>query len=63
MWRTGEPAYDEAVKRALGVEPDDVIVGFIYVGKDISSPPSRAERPPDEFVHYWPGGSATSPAA
>ncbi len=64
MWRTGEPAYDEVVKRALGVEPDDVIVGFIYVGTDVgSSPLSRAERAPDEFAHYWPGGSPTPPAA
>jgi nitroreductase len=63
MWRTGEAAYDEAVKSALSVGPDDVIVGFIYVGTDIGSPPSRAERPPDEFAHYWPGGSPKPPAA
>ena len=64
MWRTGEPAYDEVVKSAMGVEPDDVIVGFIYVGTDVcGSPPSRAERAPYEFAHYWPGGSAKSPAA
>ena len=62
MWKTGEAAYDEEVKRALGVEADDVIVGFIYVGTDAGSPPSRAERTPDGFVHYWPGGSPTPPA-
>src|ERR1700694_5364905 len=25
LWRTGEPAYDNAVKSALGIEPDDLI--------------------------------------
>jgi len=24
IWRTGEPAYDSAVKSALGIEPDDL---------------------------------------
>lgn len=32
MWRTGEPAYDPAVKAALGLEEWDAIVGFVYVG-------------------------------
>jgi nitroreductase len=62
MWRTGDAAYDEAVKSALGVGPDDGIVGFIYVGTDVGNAPSRAERTPDEFAHYWPGGSPKPPA-
>lgn len=32
MWRTGEPCYDEGVKRALGLGPDDGISGFLYLG-------------------------------
>lgn len=32
MWRTGDPAYDTAVKRALGLSPDDAVVGFVYIG-------------------------------
>lgn len=32
IWRTGEPAYDEAVKASLGLGPDDAIVGFLYLG-------------------------------
>src|SRR5215470_5830293 len=35
FWRTGEAAYDEAVKAALGIGSDDLIVGFIYVGTDV----------------------------
>jgi nitroreductase len=63
MWRTGEAAYDQAVKRALGIGPDDVIVGFIYVGTDVGGPSSRAPRTPDEFAHYWPGGAPKPPAS
>jgi nitroreductase len=42
FWRTGEAAYDEAVKGALGVGSEDLIVGFIYVGTDTGDAPSRS---------------------
>ncbi len=32
MWKTGDAAYDDAVKAALGLESPDAIVGFIYIG-------------------------------
>ena len=32
MWRTGPPAYDHRVKRAVGLNDDDAIVGFVYLG-------------------------------
>lgn len=32
MWRTGAPCEDEYVKKALGLSPEDAIVGFLYVG-------------------------------
>lgn len=58
MWRTGEPAYDSAVKSALGIEPDDLIIGFIYVGTDIGGPGTRPQRASREFAQSWSGGSA-----
>jgi nitroreductase len=30
MWKTGAPAYDATVKQALGLDPDNDIVGFLY---------------------------------
>jgi nitroreductase len=59
MWRTGEPAYDNAVKSALGIEPDDLIVGFIYVGTDVGGLGTRPQRAFEEFVQSWTGGNAT----
>lgn len=44
MWLTGESCHDPNVKRALGLEPDDFIAGWIYLGTP-SSTPSVARRP------------------
>lgn len=32
MWKTGPAAYDNGVKAALGLDADEAIVGFIYIG-------------------------------
>ena len=32
MWRTGDAAYDPRVKHWLGLEPNEHIVSFLYVG-------------------------------
>jgi nitroreductase len=34
MWKTGAAAYDPTLKQALGLEPDDAIVGFLYLGTE-----------------------------
>ena len=34
MWKTGAAAYDAPVKEALGLEPADAIVGFLYFGTE-----------------------------
>ena len=36
MWKTGAAAYDPAVKSALGLRPDDHIVGIMHVGTRLS---------------------------
>jgi nitroreductase len=46
MWRTGDPAYDPQVKAALGLRPDDAIVGFVYLG----TPSGGTEKPPNRPV-------------
>ncbi|HYT31160.1 MAG TPA: nitroreductase [Thermoanaerobaculia bacterium] len=58
MWRTGDPAYDNEVKKSLGIEPDDLIIGFIYVGKDIGSRGTQPQRASREFAQSWTRGSA-----
>lgn len=43
MWRTGDAAFDPGVKVALGLEPDQHLIGFIYVGYPVAEmpPPTR----------------------
>jgi nitroreductase len=53
MWRTGEAAYDEMVKGALGIGSDDLIIGFIYVGTGEGGLPSQPRPVVEEFVHRW----------
>jgi nitroreductase len=58
FWRTGEAAYDEAVKGALGIGADDLILGFIYIGTDAgAAPPSRPRPPVQDFAQRWTGDS------
>src|SRR3990172_3399855 len=38
MWRTGPPALDPDVKVFLGLEPDQHLIGFIYVGYPFADP-------------------------
>lgn len=54
MWRTGALAYDERVQRGLGLEDNEIIAGFLYVGT-VSQPKPTVPRPePAEFVSRWP---------
>ena len=43
MWKTGAPAYDMDVKMALGLEPADHIVAFLYLGTALATAPRRQE--------------------
>src|SRR5215469_2832623 len=45
MWKTGDAAYDAAVKHELGFEPADAIVGFLYLGTESGerAPSARTE--------------------
>jgi len=46
MWRTGDAAYDARVKQWLGLEPQDAIVAFLYVGFPAIA---KVERHPRSF--------------
>ena len=43
MWRSGDPIFDPAVRQALGLEADQQMVGFLYIGYPETEmpPPSR----------------------
>lgn len=55
MWRTDDPVYDERVKAALGVGPDDAVAGFVHLGTGPDDPSSNPQRDPDltGLVREW----------
>jgi nitroreductase len=55
IWRTGNAAYDPALKKALGFAAADAIVGFIYAGTAKQPSPNFTRASPDEFVSEWTG--------
>lgn len=59
MWRTGDAAYDERIKAALGLEPGDAIVGFLYIGTP-KAPTSDRPRP-ESLAFAWSGPGELSP--
>ena len=56
MWKTGDPAYDPRVKRALGLEESDVIVAFLYLGTNTGPARPAGNRPAvADFLSEWRG--------
>ncbi len=55
MWKTGDPAYDPRVKRALGLDEDDAIVAFIYLGTNTGGPRPTARPSVQDFLIEWRG--------
>lgn len=55
MWRTGDMAYNRQVMDGLGLDENEEIIGFIYLG----SKPAKERRVPelstDDFVQSWEG--------
>jgi nitroreductase len=54
MWRTGWMAEHPLVKAALGLQPDEMIAGYVYCGTAAS--PARTATPLNvaDFVQPWP---------
>jgi len=55
MWRTGKPAYDPYLKEALGLQPHDHIVAFLYVGTEAQPCPDKPRPSLEDVVSPWNG--------
>lgn len=53
QWLTGWPAYDEAILRLLGLDPDERIAGFIHVGTPRLEAPERERPDPRDLLTDW----------
>jgi len=54
VWRTGDMAYDPAVKEGLGLTEGEEIIGFIYMGTPTVPPHAPREQNPADFFSAWP---------
>ncbi len=61
MWKTGAPAYDPEVKRMLGLDRDDAIVGFLYIGTRAAAGPASHRPEAKDFVTSWRADSPPTP--
>ena len=55
MWKTGTPAYDPQVKQALGLDPDDEVLGFLYLGRQVGGGSPAARPAAETHVSVWQG--------
>ncbi len=54
IWLTGQVAYDNRVKLALGLRETDEIVGFLHIGTATFSERPVPEHKLSDFVQRWP---------
>jgi len=53
MWRSGKYAFDPTVRKGLGLEEDDEVVAFIYLGQLGGRHKPIAEHRQEDFVERW----------
>ncbi len=53
MWRTGSMAYDPVVKKGLGLDDGEKIIGFLYLGVAAAPGKKILDEDPANFVREW----------
>ncbi|MFN3164283.1 MAG: nitroreductase family protein [Pseudohongiellaceae bacterium] len=53
MWRTGSMAYHPQVKQGLGLQTDEKIIGFLYLGEAAAPGKKVMSEDPANFVQEW----------
>lgn len=55
MWRTGWVVEHALVKQALGLQANESIAGFVYLGTPATAPKTPVLLPVSDFVSHWKG--------
>jgi nitroreductase len=53
MWRSGKYAFDTTVRKGLGLDEEDQVVAFVYLGQLAGRHKPVAEHDIDAFVEHW----------
>lgn len=57
IWRTGEVAFNDGVKKGLGLNNEDEIVGYLYLGTPTVKERKVPENKVEDFFEEWTGAS------
>ncbi|MBE8168079.1 MAG: NAD(P)H nitroreductase [Shewanella sp.] len=52
VWRTGDFAFNNDVKLALGIKESDDIVGFLYIGTPMVNAPVKPSKSGSDFARF-----------
>ncbi len=52
IWRSGWPMFDRGLHEALGLGPEDQIVGFLYLGTPVVTPSPAAPVDPEAYMRW-----------
>jgi nitroreductase len=52
-WYTGWAAYDEDIRRVLGIADDEAVAGFIHIGTVLQNAPERDRPDPAALLTDW----------
>tara|TARA_B100000287_G_scaffold363031_1_gene356598 strand:- start:862 stop:1419 length:558 start_codon:yes stop_codon:yes gene_type:complete len=53
IWRTGDASRDPHVAKSLGVEKNEEIIGFLYLGTRIGEPKVPDKNIPEDCLSHW----------
>lgn len=55
FWRSGELCENSIVARGLGLQSNEKLIGFMYLGTPSQQPRAGAGPDPKQFVSHWSG--------
>ncbi|CAM3906823.1 putative NAD(P)H nitroreductase YdjA [Pseudomonas reidholzensis] len=53
VWRTGDLAFDAHVHQGLGLEANEELIGYLYVGTPVNEPRTAPILETADFVRVW----------
>jgi nitroreductase len=53
IWRTGELSFNTVISKLLGLEDNEFVIGYLYIGTDIGPEKNLEKLNPEDFVSIW----------
>ena len=53
IWRTGELSFNKVISKLLGLEDNEFVIGYLYIGTDTGPEKNLEKLNPEDFVSIW----------